>query len=148
MSVSVCYIFQEFATTGKAYHAIPCLQGRVGGTTKPSTSTYNKDNVSMMCCAEALTTPVIHEYHAKDVFVGFLDGNGLPKLIPSSNKEGLMRVKKRYNSGQILTCAIVPCWIRHRLTKGNPGLSLMQLRCWNEVISTSIQTLQTYVWLD
>ncbi len=61
----------------------------------------------MMCCAEALTAPVIHEYHAKDVFMGFLDGNGLPKLIPSSNKEGLIRVKKKDNSSEKLMYAIV-----------------------------------------
>lgn len=44
----------------------------------------------------ALTTPVIHEYHAKDVFMGFADGDGLTKLIPSSNKESLMREKKLF----------------------------------------------------
>lgn len=72
-----------------------------GRTTKPSTCTCNKEDVGVLCCAEALTTPVIHEHHAKYVFVGFIDGNGLPKLIPSSNKEGLIRVKMKYNSSEI-----------------------------------------------
>lgn len=51
--------------------------------------------VCVTVCAEALTTPVIHEHHAKDVLLGFLDGNGLPKLSLSSNKEGLIREKKK-----------------------------------------------------
>lgn len=46
-------------------------------------------------CAEALTTPVIHEHHAKDVLLSFLDGNGLPKLSLSSDKEGLIKEKKK-----------------------------------------------------
>lgn len=46
-------------------------------------------------CAEALTTPVIHEHHAKDVLLGFLDGNRLPKLSLSSNKEGLIKEKNK-----------------------------------------------------
>lgn len=41
-------------------------------------STYNKNEIDVMHCAEALTTPVIHEYHAEDVFMGFLYGNWLP----------------------------------------------------------------------
>lgn len=63
----------------------------------------HKDDAGVMCCAEVLTTPVIHEHHAKDVFVGFLDGNGLPELIPSSNKEGLIiRVQEKHSSNEIL----------------------------------------------
>lgn len=59
---------------------------------------YNNDNVGVMRCADALTTPVIHEHHAKDVLVGFLDGNGLPKLSLPSNKEGLIKVKRKCES--------------------------------------------------
>lgn len=61
-------------------------------------SRYNNDNVGVMRCADALTTPVIHEHHAKDVLVGFLDGNGLPELSLPSNKEGLIKVKKKCES--------------------------------------------------
>lgn len=56
--------------------------------------------VGVMCCAESLTTPVIHQYHAKDVFMGFLDGNGLSELIPSSNKEGLLRRETQFEIQQ------------------------------------------------
>lgn len=58
------------------------------------TSTHRKDDVSVTYCAETLTTPVIHEDHAKNVFMGFVNGNRLPQLIPTSNKEGLTREKK------------------------------------------------------
>lgn len=43
-----------------------------------------------------LTTPIIHEYHAKDVFMGFVDGNGLTQLISPSNKESLMKENKSF----------------------------------------------------
>ena len=52
----------------------------------------------VMCCADVLTTPIIHEYHAKDVFMGSADGNGLPKLSLSSNEEGLIRGRSKCNS--------------------------------------------------
>lgn len=41
-----------------------------------------------------LTTPVIHQHHAKDVFMSFIDGDWLSQLVPSSDKEGLKRGKE------------------------------------------------------
>lgn len=56
----------------------------------------------MTYCAEALTAPVIHEDHTKDVFMGFVDGNGLSKPIPSSYKESLNEANRKYNSNEVL----------------------------------------------
>ena len=96
-----------------------------------------------MLCTKALTTPVIHEYHAKDVFMGFLYGNSFSKVIPSSNKESLIRSKRssiEHNSRQyrhtLLWIVYYPDWQKEK--EDNSGLSLRQ------VISIYIQTLQTH----
>lgn len=49
----------------------------------------------MLNCAEYLTTPIIHEHHAKDMFMGFFNGNALSKTSLSSYKECLVKKKKK-----------------------------------------------------
>lgn len=42
----------------------------------------------------ALTAPVVHQHHPKDVLLGPADGNGLPKLVSRTYKE---RLKSKSN---------------------------------------------------
>lgn len=39
----------------------------------------------------SLTAPVIHQDHPKDVFMGPVDGDGLPQSVSSTNEERLNR---------------------------------------------------------
>lgn len=35
-----------------------------------------------------LTTPIVHEHHSEDMFVAFVDGNGITEFVSTSNEEG------------------------------------------------------------
>lgn len=59
--------------------------------------TTKKRLVDMLNCAENLTTPIIHEHHAKDMFMGFFNGNVLSKTTLSSHKECLVKKKDIHN---------------------------------------------------
>lgn len=46
-------------------------------------------------CAEELTTPIIHEHHAKDMFMCFFNWNRFSKFALSSHKKCLIEKKEK-----------------------------------------------------